>query len=53
MQIVSENINIPTTENISTEYIENFLKEKGINPLRWAIVKTEENMYTVNCAHIK
>ncbi len=38
MQVISELIEIPNNGNPTTEYIENELTKRNINPLRWAIV---------------
>lgn len=51
MQIVSDLIQIPKTENPTTEYIETELKKRGIIPLRWAIVKISNDFFTINCAY--
>lgn len=53
MEIVSENIQIPKVENLTTEYVENELKKRGISPLRWAIVKISNDFFTISCAYDK
>ena len=53
MQIVSEIINIPNNGEPSAEYIEEALKEREINPLRWAIVKISKDFFTINCSYDK
>ncbi len=53
MQVVSKIIDLPNNGNPSTEYIENELLKKGINPLRWAIVKISKDKFTINCAYDK
>jgi hypothetical protein len=53
MQIVSENIDIPKIGNPTVEYIESELKNRGIKPLRWAIVKISNDFFTINCAYDK
>ena len=53
MQIVSEIVNIPKIDNPTTEYIENELKKLGITPLRWAIVKIDNDFFTINLAYDK
>ena len=49
--IVSDNIVINNVENISTEYIENELKKTGIDPIRWAITKVEQETLTITLAY--
>ena len=52
--IVSDLILIPNTDNITTEYIENELKKQNIiDPLRWAIVKTNSENLTISLAYEK
>lgn len=51
--ITSELISIPNTENLSTEYIEKEIKKQNINPLRWAIVKTNSKELTISLAYEK
>ena len=53
MEIVSEIIDIPKCESPTTEDIEKHLSEKGIKPLRWAIVKISKDFFTINCAYDK
>jgi len=49
--IISDNIKINKVENLSTEYIENELKKVGIEPIRWAITKVEENTITITLSY--
>ncbi len=51
--ITSELISIPNTEHLSTEYIESELEKQNINPLRWAIVKTNSKELTISLAYEK
>lgn len=51
--ITSKLISIPNAEHISTEYIENELKKQNIEPLRWAIVKTDSKNLTISLAFEK
>lgn len=53
MQITSTIVDIPKTDNPSTEYIESELKKLNIVPLRWAIVDINEKNFTINCAFSK
>ena len=53
MQVISELIEIPNNGNPTTEYIENELTKRNINPLRWAIVHVNDNIYTVSVANLK
>lgn len=53
MSIVSEILDIENNGNPSTEYIETELKKRGIEPLRWAIVKISNDFFTINVAYDK
>ena len=53
MHIVSEIIDIPNICEPTTEYIESELKKRDITPLRWAIVKINNDFITINCAYDK
>lgn len=53
MSIVSEILEIKNNGNPSTEYIETELKNRGIEPLRWAIVKISNDFFTINVAYDK
>lgn len=52
--ITSELLKIPNTDNISTEYIEMELKKKNItDPIRWALVHTNNEKLTISIAYKK
>lgn len=53
MQVISELIEIPNNGNPTTEYIEDELTKRNINPLRWAVVHVSDKMYTVSVANLK
>lgn len=53
MQVESALIEIPNNGNPTTEYIENELTKRNINPLRWAVVHVSDKMYTVSVANLK
>lgn len=53
MSIVSEILEIKNNNNPSTEYVECELKKRGIEPLRWAIVKISKDFFTINVAYDK
>jgi hypothetical protein len=53
MEIISELVKISNNGNPSTEYIVSELQKKGINPLRWAIVKISKDFFTINTAYDK
>lgn len=53
MQVESTLIEIPNNGNPTTEYIENELTKRNINPLRWAVVNVSDKMYTVSVANLK
>ena len=48
--IITKEVKVKKTENISSEYIEFHLKQMGLNVLRWAIVKVDEEFYTLTLA---
>ena len=52
MQVISKLIKIKNNNNPSTEYIEQELKKRNINPLRWAVVKVDFDYYTVSVADL-
>ena len=52
MKIINKEIQIPKSDTLSSGYIESELLKQGIDPLRWAIVKTDENLLTVNVAFV-
>ena len=53
MQVESIIIEIPNTGDVSTEYIEEELTKRNINPLRWAVVHVSDKIYTVSVANLK
>lgn len=53
MSIVSEILDIENNGNPTTEYIESELCKRGIEPLRWAIVKISNDFFTINVAYDK
>lgn len=50
MQIISKLIKIEATLPADSEFIEQKLKEMGIEPLRWAIVGVDGNTLTISLA---
>ncbi|EKE02974.1 MAG: hypothetical protein ACD_20C00300G0002 [uncultured bacterium] len=48
MEILTKQFILDKPESITTEYIEDFIKKSGYTPLRWAIVKSENNKLTVD-----
>jgi hypothetical protein len=53
MQAESLIIEITKKRFLTTEYIEDELKKRNINPLRWAVVHVSDNMYTVSVTNLK
>lgn len=51
MAILSKDIKIPKPDKISSEYVENVLKQQGIDPLRWAITAHDENFFNVSVSY--
>lgn len=53
MQVVSGIIEIPNTDVITSDYIEQEFTKLNINPLRWAIVHVSDNILKVNVSNLK
>ena len=53
MQVESILVEIPNNGNPTTEYIEDELTKRNINPLRWAVVNVSDKIYTVSVADLK
>ena len=53
MQAVSELVEIKNNGNFTTEYIEEMLTKRNINPLRWAIVSVSDTIITISVANLK
>lgn len=54
--ITTQQIEIPKTDNLCSEYIESALSKfgsKGIVPLRWAIVDVTRDNYVVSVSYEK
>ena len=51
MAIVSKLIEIEAEMPVDNEFIEAALHEIGILPLRWAVVKVDENNLTVSLSY--
>ena len=52
MKIINKEIQIPKSDEVSSGYIESELSKQGVVPLRWAIVKTDENFFTINVSFV-
>ena len=50
MEIISKLVEIEADSPLSSEYIENKLKEMKITPLRWAIVNINGKTLTISLA---
>lgn len=53
MQAISELVEIPNNNAITTEYIENELKKRNIDPLRWAVVGVSDRIIKINVAKLE
>ena len=53
MHVESTVIEIPNNHAPTSEYIESELIKRNINPLRWAIVRVSDKIYTVSIANLK
>ena len=49
--IITKEVNIKITKNLTSEYIENELKNISIEPLRWAIVNVNDEFYTLTVSY--
>ena len=52
MQIISDNIKLKNNNTFSTEYIEQELRNKGFDIIRWAIVDIQNDFFTVAVSHV-
>lgn len=50
MEIISKLIEIESELPVDNDFIEKKMKEMGIEPLRWAIVKVNCNTITISLA---
>jgi len=46
MQLFRKTFVLENIKNINVDFIENFIEDLGLKPLRWAIVEVEENKFT-------
>lgn len=53
MQVESVLVEISNNGNPTTEYFEEELTKRNINPLRWAVVNVSDKIYTVSVANLK
>ena len=53
MDLLKKTFTFEGLEKISVEFIENFMKKAGFIPLRWAVVKIEDNTFTVDSVVVK
>jgi hypothetical protein len=53
MQVQRKNFILEGLENLTVEFIENFMKTMGFAPLRWAVVEIKENNFSVEAVVIK
>lgn len=51
MAILSKDVQLKKPEKICSEYVENRLKELGIDPLRWAITAQDGEFLTVSASY--
>jgi len=52
MEILSEEL-IVKKDEVDFLDLEDYLKEKGINPLRWAVTQTDKESYLINYSYKK
>ncbi|MEI7474294.1 MAG: hypothetical protein WCK67_05895 [bacterium] len=53
MKIANKLFEIETQMPINSEYIENHIRKKGYEPLRWAIVKADNKTIEIEATIIK
>ena len=51
--IITEQIELKKTNDLTSEYIEEELKNLDITPLRWAIVDVNDCVYTLSVSYEK
>ena len=49
--ILTDEVKIKATDNLTSEYIDSEFKKLNINPLRWAIVEANEAVYTISVSY--
>lgn len=49
--IISENIKVKIELPITAEKIEKAFRQKGIEPLRWAIVRVDGEVFTISVSY--
>ncbi len=47
MQIIQKTFVLDYTKKIRADFIENYIKNAGFMPLRWAIVEIKENKFII------
>ena len=52
MKVLVKTFSLDTINNINVEYIEKYIKDNGFDPLRWAIVKIENNKLLIDAVVI-
>jgi hypothetical protein len=52
MKIINRQFELEKPDNITVEYIENALSSRNEVPIRWAIVKIQDNKLTVDAVLI-
>jgi len=50
MKIINKQFKFAKTSPLTVENIENLIKAAGFIPLRWAIVKVEEDFFLIDAA---
>lgn len=50
--IVSEQLKIAKTAELTSDYIESELKKHSIEPLRWAIVEVQDEFYVLSVSYV-
>lgn len=53
MRLLKKSFILEGLENLSVEFIENFIEKMGFKPLRWAVVEVKDNNFTVDSVIIK
>lgn len=53
MQILNKVYKIKKTDNLSSEYIEEYFKEKKLDVLKWAIVAIDDCDYILNVSVVE
>lgn len=53
MRLFRKTLTFEGLENLNVDFIEKFIREMGLQPLRWAVVEIKENKFSVEAVVIE